>query len=152
MDVPENLDVLGASLQRKRNGQRIRIAARKQTIFKNEVKRRVLLQKSLFAVDNYFHFYYFCKMIRKLTIIFASLTLLIASIVFIDYWNFEFPYLLIFLITSSIVLHILSRYVKGKSARRTLATLSYISLATWILLLLFLFVAFYVMAIGEAHH
>ena len=112
----------------------------------------VLLQKSLFAIDYYFHFYYFCKMKHTLIIIFASLTLFVASLVFIDYWNFDFPHMLIFLIASSVVLYILSRYVKGKSARRTLATLSYISLATWILLLIFLFIAMYVMTIGEAHH
>ena len=89
---------------------------------------------------------------HTLIIIFASLTLFVASLVFIDYWNFDFPHLLIFLIASSVVLYILSRYVKGKSARRTLAILSYISLATWILLLIFLFIAMYVMTIGEAHH
>ena len=89
---------------------------------------------------------------HTLIIIFASLTLFVASLVFIDYWNFDFPHLLIFLIASSVVLYILSRYVKGKPARRTLATLSYISLATWILLLILLFIAMYVMTIGEAHH
>jgi hypothetical protein len=55
VDMPEYSDVLGTSLDRKCNGERITVCSREVVVLGDEIKRSALLQDSTLLVNEYYH-------------------------------------------------------------------------------------------------